>query len=62
MGKLIKYTVNYTDKDTFGRLEQLGEVIYYSKVLNVLYLLSTVGYDTIKSVEGVTYVKSNYSY
>lgn len=62
MSQSYKYTVNYKDKDTFERLKQSGDVIYYSKVLNFLFLLSYLDYDTIKSIEGVTYVKKNYYY
>lgn len=62
MSQSYKYTVNYKDKDTFERLKQSGDIIYYSKVLNFLFLLSHLDYDTIKSIEGVTYVKKNYYY
>lgn len=62
MNQSYKYTVNYKDKDTFERLKQSGDIIYYSKVLNFLFLLSHLDYDTIKSIEGVTYVKKNYYY
>lgn len=62
MNQSYKYTVNYKDKDTFERLKQSGDVIYYSKVLNFLFLLSHLDYDTIKSIEGVTYVKQHYYY
>lgn len=62
MSQSYKYTVNYKDKDAFERLKQSGDITYYSKVLNFLFLHSHLDYDTIKSIEGVTYVKKNYYY
>lgn len=60
MSNLAKYTINYKDKAAFDRLKQLGEVTYYSRVLNFLFLISSVDYSIIKNTEGVLSVKKDY--
>ena len=52
-----QYIVNYRDEDTFKRLKSFGSVTYSSKVLNVLFIDTHKGIDTLKNIEGVTFAK-----